>query len=87
MTREECEKMILELLKAIDSIHKAYNPHANYLSLCCLNGQLSANNSYAEGDKDHQINITLFADGEIMQRTFIKDKCDTQLNFKRCENV
>ena len=58
MTREECEKQILEKLEEIKDIAKQYDKADNfYLSLTILGNYMSASNNY-ENIKT-PINVTL----------------------------
>lgn len=64
MTREECEKQILEKLEEIKDIAKQYDKADNfYLDLTILGNNMSARNSY-ENIKT-PINVTLI-DGKTI---------------------
>ena len=56
MTREECEKRILEKLKEIKEIYEEYNPNADYLSLFVRKDFLQFNNVYWAEDSKHPLN-------------------------------
>lgn len=58
MTREECEKKILKLLKAVAKVYKLYDPDADYLTMTIWGGErISFNNSYWDKDETHKINF------------------------------
>lgn len=46
MTREECEKQILQKMEEINKIVKDYNPCNTYISLAIYNGTIQFNNDY-----------------------------------------
>lgn len=65
MTREECEKQILEKLEEIKDIAKQYDKADNfYLGLTILGNYMSASNGYCENIKT-PINVTLL-DGKTI---------------------
>lgn len=64
MTREQCENIIIGLLKTIRDVYHEYNPEGNTLSLS-ISENLSVNNSYWSDDREHQLHVTLFEDGDI----------------------
>lgn len=46
MTREECEKAILDKAQEIADIYSAYNGEDDYLSIAICNDTICINNSY-----------------------------------------
>jgi len=64
VTREQCENIIIGLLKTIRDVYHEYNPEGNTLSLS-ISENLSVNNSYWSDDMEHQLHVTLFEDGDI----------------------
>lgn len=58
MTREECEKKIIEKLQEIEKIYKEYAPKEDYLSMALSDGMIMGNNGH------HAINkIDFYWDG------------------------
>lgn len=52
MTRQECERKILERLEEIREIYLQYNPGGDYLALFCSKSGLCTNNEWWEGGQD-----------------------------------
>ena len=77
MTREECERAILDKLSEIKAIYHQYNPNGLYLSMV-MNGtdgtHLSVNNAYYPGGEDEMIPLDAwetpefgFSQGKVAQ--------------------
>ena len=46
MTKEECEKVLIDLLDAAIGIYHLYNPGGRYLAMYLCDGTVSVNNRY-----------------------------------------
>lgn len=68
MTREQCENIILCLMKTIRDVYHEYNPEGQRLSMS-IGENVSVNNCYWNEDREHQLNVTLFPDGDIGRYT------------------
>lgn len=56
MTKDKCQKLILDKLVEIEKIYKKFNPKANYLNLSILDNSLSFNNV----DDDEKTRISVY---------------------------
>lgn len=74
LSREACEKEILDRLLAIQQLYKRYNPNGDYLSMHIHNDYISANNAHWENpDKEKPLDFS-YSNGEI--RRVIKCKAN-----------
>lgn len=53
MTKEECEKKLVNKIKEMWDIYKEYNPEGDFINVYISNGILTINNRYygADGNK------------------------------------
>ena len=59
MTREECEKILIEKLKEMQEIYKQYNPEGEYLTMCIMTDYLSINNDYSNEYAAKPISVSI----------------------------
>lgn len=57
MTREQCEKKIIDLMIQVDNVYHEYNPEGAYLNLSIVDDNLMANNRYYSDDADHPLDM------------------------------
>ena len=72
MTREECEKGLIERLKDMVDFYHQYAPEGKYLTFCYLEGKnkfYHGGNEYWENGEDEKHPICLFIDEEFENGT------------------
>lgn len=57
MNRETAEHLILEHVKLINEIYKAYNPNGHYLSISIYDGYINCNNEHWDRDANSPIDF------------------------------
>lgn len=80
MTKEQCENIIIGLMKTIREVYHEYNPDGKYLALA-ITENISANNSYWGENKDRQLAVTLFEDGTL-GRTCVDDNGQLRTEYE-----
>lgn len=57
MTRNECQKQIIDLMIQIRDVYREYNADGKYLSLAIMGDTLMANNMKHTDDADRPLDI------------------------------